>query len=187
MNYNLWLHAVAILFYVNACPSCIIGSGCEVHNDTNLLCNKYLNISQPSDTIRTIEICHVNRSELFLDAILRDFPNLTSLVVKYSFFKHIKGGKRLDEEYNNLEIIVFNNTGITQIDESIFSRFKNLKVLDLRNNSLQLIHSERIGHLGHIPVVYLSEGKKEDHEGVEKKKAMQKSGLREDRFRRDRA
>ncbi|KAK9719897.1 Leucine rich repeat [Popillia japonica] len=156
MNYYLWYWAVLIVLihHVNCCRACITHYGCKVDN-RSLFCNKHLDLTKGSEYIRTLEICHLNKTELILSVILQNFPNLNSLIVKYSSFKKISA-KHLTEDYSNLEEIVFNNISINSIDESIFNKFKGLKVLDLRNNTLQLIHNGTVHHLEHIPTVYLS-------------------------------
>ncbi|KAI4457274.1 ig(immunoglobulin) and lrr(leucine rich repeat) domain [Holotrichia oblita] len=159
-NVNLWFSAalVILIYNIELCGTCITHYGCKINN-TTLFCNKHLDLTKGSEDIRTLEICHVNKTELVLSVILQNFPNLNSLIIKYSSFKKISA-KHLKENYTDLEEIVFNNVSITSIDENIFNKFKGLKVLDLRNNSLQFINNETIHHLlDHISTIYLSGNK----------------------------
>lgn len=105
LSFFFFRFSIAIVcFYLDLCLACLTHSGCELHGK-KLSCNKHLNQFDRSKDIEVVELCHLNKTELYLSALLHNFPNLKSLSVKFSGFEKIDA-KFIKENYK-LEVNLF--------------------------------------------------------------------------------
>ncbi|KAJ4436489.1 hypothetical protein ANN_16520 [Periplaneta americana] len=104
--------------------------------------------------VKALTLCRWPNSTFDPRDIENRFPELVNLTIEESDITRIK---EFSDELDDLEELILAGLGLEEVAPSTFTELKKLRVLDLRNNSLNHVQRETLSSLADLQEIYLSE------------------------------
>lgn len=103
--------------------------------------------------VKALTLCRWPNSTFDPRDIENRFPELVNLTIEESDITRIK---EFSDELDDLEELILAGLGLEEVAPSTFTELKKLRVLDLRNNSLNHVQRETLSTLADLQEIYLS-------------------------------